>query len=102
MIWKHPIPHIRPISSSLWVNLWRSSHRALRRCASQGLTTCNHHKLSSVYKQGAPPTWTQGRESMHQQRPQGTPQVYKRGVPSAHGRKRRGSMHQQKPQGTPQ
>merc|ERR1712195_111980 len=24
---------------------------------------------------------------MHQQKPQGTPQVYKRGVPSAHGRK---------------
>merc|ERR1712166_714378 len=69
---------------------------------------------SGVQARGAPRTWTEGSESAHndspraplrctsegcpahmdgrerissQQKLQGTPQVYKRGVPSAHGRK---------------
>eukprot|EP00964_Phaeocystis_antarctica_P125674 scaffold89341_cov26-Phaeocystis_antarctica.AAC.1 len=48
-----------------------NSHRAPLRCTSEGW-----------------PAHMDGRaKSIQQQKPQGTPQVYKRGVPSAHGRK---------------
>ena len=42
---------------------------------------------SGVQARGAQRTWTEGGDLIQQQKPQGTPQVHKRGVPSAHGRK---------------
>eukprot|EP00964_Phaeocystis_antarctica_P012067 scaffold6651_cov21-Phaeocystis_antarctica.AAC.1 len=42
---------------------------------------------SGAQARSAHRTWTEGSESIQQQKHKGTPQVYKRGVPSAHGRK---------------